>query len=173
MNISVSDAINLLSRTPTILEHMLSGIPDTLLHANEGGNSWSPYDVVGHLVHGEKTDWIPRMRICLSDTEPKTFTPFDRFAQFEDSKGKTLTELLDLFHVLRKENINMLKNFQLTEADFAKTAVHPVFGTVRVAQLLSTWVVHDQNHIYQIVRVISSQFRDEVGPWKAYLSILS
>ncbi len=172
MNISVSDAINLLSRTPQVLEDLLSGIPDSLLHANEGSDSWSPYDVVGHLIHGEKTDWIPRMKICLSDDNNKTFTPFDRFAQFEDSKGKSIHELLNTFRKLRGENITTLRNFQLSQADFNRTAIHPAFGTVTLQQLLATWVVHDQNHIYQITRTIAHQYRDETGPWKAYLRII-
>lgn len=172
MNISVSDAINLLSRTPHVLKDLLSGIPDTLLHATEGGDSWSPYDVVGHLIHGEKTDWIPRMKICLSDSDNKTFTPFDRFAQFEESRGKSIHELLETFHQLREENITTLHNFQLSSADFERTAIHPAFGTVTLQQLLATWVVHDQNHIYQITRTVSHQYREETGPWKAYLKII-
>lgn len=172
MNISVSDAINLLNRTPQVLKDLLSGIPDKLLHATEGGDSWSPYDVVGHLIHGEKTDWIPRMNICLSDSDDKTFTPFDRFAQFEDSKGKTIYELLETFRKLREENIVTLRNFQLSSADLERTAIHPAFGTVTLQQLLATWVVHDQNHIYQIARTISYQYREETGPWKAYLRII-
>lgn len=172
MHISVSDAINLLSRTPQVLEDLLHGIPDSLLHANEGGDSWSPYDVVGHLIHGEKTDWIPRMKICLSDDDNKTFTPFDRFAQFEDSKGKLLPELLQTFRNLREENLATLQNFNLSSEDFKRTAIHPAFGTVTLQQLLATWVVHDQNHIYQITRTISQQYRDETGPWRAYLRII-
>jgi hypothetical protein len=155
MNISVSDAINLLSRTPQVLEDLLLGIPDTLLHANEGDDSWSPYDVVGHLIHGEKTDWIPRMKICLSDDDHKTFTPFDRFAR-----------------KLREENIATLQSFHLSSEDFKRTAIHPAFGTVTLQQLLATWVVHDQNHIYQITRTISHQYQDETGPWRAYLRII-
>jgi len=172
MNISVSDAINLLSRTPQVLEDLLLGIPDTLLHANEGDDSWSPYDVVGHLIHGEKTDWIPRMKICLSDDDHKTFTPFDRFAQFEDSKGKSLPELLQAFRKLREENIATLQSFHLSSEDFKRTAIHPALGTVTLQQLLATWVVHDQNHIYQITRTISHQYQDETGPWRAYLRII-
>ncbi|BFG70062.1 hypothetical protein KACHI17_09430 [Sediminibacterium sp. KACHI17] len=172
MHISVSDAVNLLSRTPQLLEDLLLDIPDALLHANEGGDSWSPYDVVGHLIHGEKTDWIPRMKICLSDDNHKTFTPFDRFAQFEDSKGKSILELLKTFRSLREENLTILNDFQLSPADFERTAIHPAFGTVTLQQLLATWVVHDQNHIYQITRTISHQYREETGPWKAYLRII-
>ncbi len=172
MNISVPDAINLLTRTPKVLEDLLLGIPDELLYANEGNDSWSPYDVVGHLIHGEKTDWIPRMKICLSNDDNKTFTPFDRFAQFEDSKGKSLPELLEEFRRLREENIITLQNFQLTAEDFKRTAIHPAFGTVTLQQLLATWVVHDQNHIYQITRTISHQYREETGPWRAYLRII-
>lgn len=173
MNISVSDAINLLSRTPQVLENLLLGIPDALLHANEGKDSWSPYDVVGHLIHGEKTDWIPRMKICLSTEDNKTFTPFDRFAQFEDSKGKSLPELLAAFRRLREENIVILKNFELTPSDFKRTAIHPAFGEVTLQQLLATWVVHDQNHLYQITRTIAHQYREETGPWRAYLRIIA
>ena len=172
MHISVSDAINLLSRTPQVLEDLLLDIPNTLLHANEGNDSWSPYDVVGHLIHGEKTDWIPRMKICLSEDENKTFIPFDRFAQFEDSKGKSLPQLLEEFRRLREENIVTLQNFHLTPEDFKRTAIHPAFGTVTLQQLLATWVVHDQNHIYQITRTISHQYREEIGPWSAYLRII-
>lgn len=172
MNISVSDAINLLSRTPQVLEDLLLGIPDALLHANEGADSWSPYDVVGHLIHGEKTDWIPRMKICLSDDDDKTFTPFDRFAQFKDSKGKSLPELLATFRRLREENIVTLQNFHLSSQDFKRTAIHPAFGTVTLQQLLATWVVHDLNHLYQITRTISHQYREETVPWRAYLRII-
>jgi hypothetical protein len=172
MNISVSDAINLLSRTPQVLEDLLLDIPDALLHANEGDDSWSSYDVVGHLIHGEKTDWIPRMKICLSDDDNKTFTPFDRFAQFEDSKGKSLPELLATFRRLREENMVTLQNFHLSSQDFKRTAIHPAFGTVTLQQLLATWVVHDLNHLYQITRTISHQYREETGPWRAYLRII-
>jgi len=172
MSIPVTDAVNLLQRTPKILRDMLDGLPDHLIHANEGAETWSPYDVVGHLIHGDKTDWIPRLKICLSDSNYKTFQPFDRFAQFEDSKGKTLQDLLAAFEQIRQESIAALKAMQLTEKDDTRTATHPALGTVTLGQLLTTWVVHDLDHIYQVSRVISHQFKEEVGPWKAYLRIV-
>ena len=170
--IPVTDAINLLSRTPQLLRNMLDGLPDYLTHANEGSETWSPYDVVGHLIHGEKTDWIPRLRICLSDLTDKTFEPFDRFAQYEDSKGKTLQELLNAFEQLRNQNIAVLKELNLSSKDYNRTALHPTLGEVKLGQLLTTWAVHDLNHINQVSRVLAHQYKDDVGPWKAYLKIL-
>lgn len=172
MSIAVSDAINLLNRTPKLLRDMLEGLPDHLIQANEGGETWSPYDVVGHLIHGDKTDWIPRLRICLSDTTDKTFQPFDRFAQFEDSKDKTLQDLLSTFEQIRTENITALKEMKLRNEDYQRRAVHPALGEVNLGQLLTTWVVHDLDHIYQVSRILAHQFRDDVGPWKAYLRIV-
>lgn len=170
--ISVSDAINLLRRTPQLLYDLLDGLPDHLIYATEGPKTWSPYDVVGHLIHGEKTDWIPRLKICLSDNADKTFQRFDRFAQFEDSKGKTLQELLATFEQLRKDTIAALKEMKLTPKDYDRTAQHPALGEVTLEQLLTTWVVHDLNHINQVSRVIAKQYKQDVGPWNAYLGIL-
>lgn len=151
---------------------MLEGLPEEWLNNNEGEDTWSPYDVVGHLVHGERTDWIGRMNIILSDAEDKTFKPFDRFAQFEDSKGKTITILLNEFAELREQNLNTLQEKDITEEDFARTGIHPAFGKVKLSQLLSTWVVHDLSHIAQISRVMAKQYKEAVGPWQEYLSIL-
>ncbi len=170
--IPVPDVINLLSRTPQLLRTMLYGLPDHLIHANEGPETWSPYDVVGHLIHGDKTDWIPRLHICLSNDVDKTFQPFDRFAQFTDSRGKTLQDLLAAFEQLRKENIAALKEMALTKEDYDRTAMHPALGEVRLGQLLTTWVVHDFNHISQVSRVLAHQFKGDVGPWRAYLRIV-
>ncbi len=172
MAISVSEAINLLERTPKLLNTLLIGLPDHLIFGNEGPDSWSPYDIVGHLIHGEYTDWIPRLKICLSDQEEKTFLPFDRFAQFEISKGKTLIDLLTEFEKIRLANIESLLAFNLTETDYNRTATHPALGKVLLGELLSTWVVHDLNHLHQVTRVLSYQYKDEVGPWKAYLGVL-
>lgn len=172
MYLIVPDAINQLSRTPQILSHLLDGLPDSLIYANEGPDTWSPYDVVGHLIHGDKTDWIPRLRICLSDSTDKTFQPFDRFAQFEDSKDKTLQDLLSAFEQIRTENITALKEMNLRDEDYQRTATHPALGEVNLRQLLTTWVVHDLDHIYQVSRVLAYQFKDNVGPWKAYLRIV-
>lgn len=172
MQYNLNDAVNILERTPMILRVMLEGLPEEWLNNNEGEDTWSPYDVVGHLAHGEKTDWIGRMSIILSDAEDKAFKPFDRFAQFEDSKGKTISELLDEFASLRGQNLDILKQKNITEGDFGRTGIHPAFGEVKLSQLLSTWVVHDLSHIAQISRVMAKQYKEEVGPWQEYLSIL-
>ena len=171
MTFNLEDALALLSRTPHVLDVQLKNLPESWTHQNEGEETWSVYDVVGHLIHGEKDDWITRTNIIL-DGGKKNFTPFDRFAQFENSKGKTLPELLSEFTQLRQENIVKLKAMNITQDDFAKEGVHPDFGTVTLEQLLSTWVVHDLSHLAQIDRIMARQYMDEVGPWKKYLGIL-
>ncbi len=172
MQYNIKDAVSILGRTPKLLRTMLEGLPEEWLNNNEGEDTWSPYDVVGHLVHGERTDWIGRMNIILSDAEDKTFKPFDRFAQFEDSKGKTITMLLNEVAELREQNLNTLQEKGIREEDFARTGIHPAFGEVKLSQLLSTWVVHDLSHIAQISRVMAKQYKEAVGPWQEYLSIL-
>ncbi len=142
-------------------------------HENEGADSWSPYDVLGHLIHGEKTDWIERSCRILGYRESNKFKPFDRFAQFEDSKGKTLNELLVEFERLRAKNIIELNSLKISDEKLHLNGVHPEFGTVNLRQLLATWVVHDLGHISQISRVMAHQYKTEVGPWKAYLRILN
>ena len=172
MNFSLSKSIEILERTPEVLNVMLQNLSNEWTSNNEGGETWSVYDIVGHLIHGELTDWTPRMEIILSEKTDKTFTPFDRFAQFEKSKGKTLIQLLDEFKSLRLENINLLKSKELTNQDLERTGVHPAFGEITLSQLISTWTVHDLNHIAQISRVMAKQYQAEVGPWAAYLRIL-
>ncbi|WP_421898621.1 DinB family protein [Marinoscillum sp.] len=165
-------AIEILERTPRTLEQLLDGLSSQWIMTNEGPGTWSPYDVVGHLIHGEKTDWIPRMLIILSEKEPKTFTPFDRFAQEKNSHGKTINELLTAFKNLRLHNLNTLKVQNISSEDLKKTGIHPDFGLVTLAQLLATWTVHDLNHLSQISRVMARQYSSEVGPWVQYLKIL-
>jgi hypothetical protein len=172
MSFTIEKSIEILERTPTVLNVMLSGISSEWTSKNEGGETWSAYDIVGHLIHGEKTDWMPRAEIILSTRADKTFEPFDRFYQFEVSKGKSLAQLLEEFKTLRENNILLLRSKKLTHQDFEKTGVHPAFGDVTLTQLLSTWVVHDLNHIAQITRVMAKQYKDDVGPWTAYLKIL-
>ena len=172
MNFSLSKSIEVLERTPDVLSVMLRDLSTEWTSNNEGGETWSVYDIVGHLIHGELTDWIPRMETILSEKLNKTFIPFDRLAQFEESKGKTLNLLLDEFKVLRMENVNLLKSKELTGQDFNQIGVHPVFGEVTLSQLISTWTVHDLNHIAQISRVMAKQYKAEVGPWIEYLRIL-
>lgn len=173
MHIKVNEAINFLARTPIVLNQLLNGLPESWINATEGPETWSPYDVIGHLIHGDKTDWIPRLQICLANDGIKKFEPFDRFAQFENSKGKTLQQLLIEFEKIRKTNLSVLQSLNLTEDDYTKTAIHPAFGEITLAQLLATWVVHDLDHIYQVSRILSMQYKDEVGPWKAYLRIVN
>jgi hypothetical protein len=172
MKFNFDEAIDLLARTPELLKTLLTGLSDNWVIKNEGSETWSPYDVVGHLIHGERTDWITRAKVILSCGESQPFEPFDRFAQFEVSKGKTVEELLDQFAALRNENIKTLRELNLTESDLEKIGKHPELGKVTLGELLATWVVHDLNHISQIARTMAKQYETEVGPWKAYLSIL-
>jgi uncharacterized damage-inducible protein DinB len=172
MNFTVEKSIELLERTPAILDTLLRGVSADWTENNEGGETWSAFDVLGHLVHGEKTDWIPRLEIILANGQERTFEPFDRFAQFEESKGKTLGELLDEFKSLRQKNIGVLRSKKLTGEVFEKRGFHPALGEVTLAQLLATWTVHDLDHLAQISRVMAKQYKEAVGPWAEYLGIL-
>lgn len=172
MNFSLAKSIEVLERTPNTLIALLQNVSDDWTLPNEGNATWSVYDIVGHLIEGEKTDWIPRMEMILSDKTDKTFEPFDRFAQLEHSKGKSLTQMLDEFKTLRKNNLEHLRSKELTDENYKEKGIHPHFGEVTLAQLLATWTVHDLNHIAQISRVMAKQYVTAVGPWKAYLKIL-
>jgi hypothetical protein len=173
MEFNIDKSIEILERTPFVLETMLKGLSEEWVKNNEGNETWSPYDVLGHLIHGEKTDWIPRMEIILSDNADRPFEPFDRFAQFKASEGKTLEDLLSEFKGLRKQNLEKLRLKRLSAKDHTRRGVHPALGLVTLSQLLATWVVHDLNHLSQISRVMAKQYDSEVGPWKAYLGILN
>jgi hypothetical protein len=168
----ISDLITVLERTPGVLRAMLAGTPDELIRGTEGGESWSPFDVVGHLIHGERTDWIPRLTIILAESDTRPFEPFDRYAQFEASDGKTLDELLDEFEILRDANLGTLRALLDTGFDLESVGTHPELGQVTAGELLATWAVHDLGHIAQIARVMAKQFSDETGPWRAYLPVL-
>ena len=170
---TIEEGTAVLSRTPAVLDALLRGLPDGWIAAHEGGETWSPYDVVGHLIHGERTDWMARVRMILDHGESRTFEPFDRLAQFAASGGRTVAERLDEFAVLRRENLQALASLRLTGADLARRGRHPAFGTVTLRQLLATWVAHDLDHLVQISRVMARQYADEVGPWRAYLRIIS
>ena len=170
---TLAEAVPLLARTPATLDTLLRGLPEGWIAANEGGETWSPYDVIGHLIVGERTDWIPRVRIVLEQGEARPFDKFDRFAQFELSKGRTLDSLLDEFATRRAENLRQLEALGLTEADLEKRGTHPFFGRVTMRQLLATWVAHDLDHVIQVSRVLARQYADEVGPWRAYLRVIS
>jgi uncharacterized damage-inducible protein DinB len=173
MDFSLQDATLLLRATPTVLRGWLADLPDPWTSRNEGPDSWSPYDIVGHLIHGERTDWIPRLQLILSYGESRPFTPFDRYAQFRESQGKSLHELLDTFSELRASNLSRLASLKLSSEDLQRRGRHPELGPVTAEQLLATWVVHDLNHIGQIARVMSRQYSGAVGPWIEYLPILT
>ena len=173
MQFLLDDALSILSRTPAALEAMLRGLPEPWLHANEGPETWSPYDVVGHLVAGERTDWVPRLRMILEHGDARAFEPFNRVAMFEESKGKTLAELLDTFATLRAQNLETVRALQLEPADYSRPGMHPALGSVKLGQLLATWVTHDMTHLAQISRVIAKQYTDEVGPWREYIGVLN
>lgn len=173
MEFTIQSALQILERTPAVLESMLRDLHDRWTMNNEGSDSWSAYDIVGHYIHGEKTDWIPRMKIILGENNDKHFVPFDRFAQFTNSKGKTLEQLLDEFRTLRLESLAALKQVEFSDEVLSRTGIHPKFGTVTLKELLATWVVHDLTHIYQITRVMAKQFASEVGPWKEFLGVLN
>jgi hypothetical protein len=173
MEFQLGNAKQILIRTPKTLNSLLRNLPDEWIKSNEGPETWSPFDVVGHLVHAEEADWIPRARIILEEGETGTFEPFDRFAMFEKSRGKSLTELLDRFEMRRQENLALLERMNLTQQMLEKRGTHPEFGLVTLSQLLSTWAVHDLGHIGQIVRVMAKQYGEAVGPWQAYLPVLT
>ena len=172
MDFTIEKSIEILERTPQVLTGMLQGISPEWTSVNEGGETWTVYDIIGHLVHGEKTDWMPRTMIILSKKSDKRFEPFDRFAQMQEGPAKTLSALLEAFSLLRKKNMEDLQAQKITAADLAATGIHPAFGEVTLSQLLATWAVHDLNHIAQISRVMAKQYKAAVGPWTAYLKIL-
>jgi hypothetical protein len=165
------DAVAVLERTPAVLRALLDNLPDVWVNATEGPGTWSPYDVVGHLIHGERTDWLVRTRTILSGNQT-AFEPFDRTAQFRDSEGRTLTDLLATFAELRRVNLEALERLQLSEPDLERTGRHPEFGDVTLSELLATWVAHDLDHLSQVARTMAKVYAEAVGPWSAYLSIL-
>lgn len=156
-----------------MLNNLLLHLPDEWSRENEGPGSWSPFDVIGHLIHGEETDWVPRAQIILEEGEARSFEPFDRYAQLEKFTGKSLDELLHTFEKLRRKNLEKLAEWSLTGKQLEKKGVHPELGLVTLRQLFATWVVHDLSHIAQISRVMCKQYGEAVGPWKTYLPILS
>jgi hypothetical protein len=172
MEYKLSDAILILERTPRVIESLAKDLPPQWSQVNEGPETWNVYDVIGHLIHGETTDWIARMDIILQQGEDRAFPPFQRFAMFEESKGKTLNQLIEEFALVRNQNLNILKSKQLTEEQLGLKGIHPKFGEVTLRQLLSTWVAHDMGHLTQMARVIAKQYKSEAGPWVEYLRIL-
>ena len=172
MEFQFDDALPVLRRTPAVLRALLQGLPGSWVGATEGPGTWSPFDVVGHLIHGERTDWMPRVEHILRHGDAVPFPAFDREAMFAASRGLSLGERLDTFDRLRTESLDRLAVLRLTGADLARRGRHPEFGVVTMGQHLATWVAHDLSHIGQAVRVMARQYTTAVGPWRAYLSIL-
>ncbi len=172
MEFDLTLASVILERTPATLRALLSELPAQWANATEGPDTWSPYDILGHLIHGERTDWMQRARIILADGSDRRFAPFDRLAQFRESQGRPLGELLEEFASLRAANLEVLAQWHLSDAQLSLAGEHPDFGPVTLRQLLATWVAHDLNHLGQMARVMARQYRDAVGPWRAYLPIM-
>ena len=171
-NFSIEKSIEILERTPIVLSQLLNGLSADWTTENEGGETWSAYDVIGHLIQGEKTDWMVRLELILSTDPDKHFAPFNRFAQFENSRGKSLQQLLEEFKEKRMSNLQKLRALNITSNDLNKKGIHPTFGEVTLSQLISTWVVHDLDHLSQISRVMAKQYKEEVGPWIEFLKVL-
>lgn len=172
MDFELKQGIAVLERTPRVMDALLRGLPDAWVRATEGADTWSPFDVIGHLIHGEKTDWIPRARIMLEQGERRTFEPFDMKAHFKASEGKSLASLLDEFASMRAASLETLRGWKLTPAQLESRGTHPELGAVKLGQHLATWVAHDLDHVSQIVRVMAKQYAVAVGPWKAYQRVL-
>jgi hypothetical protein len=172
VNFDTQNGIAVLERTPHVLEALLSGLPEVWTTGNEGPDTWSPFDVIGHLIDGELTDWMARLRIILEQGSNRRFEPFDRFQHISRNKGRGLPELLAEFRQLRERNLSQLRSLNLTSAQLQLTGEHPAFGSVTLEQLLATWVAHDLGHLAQIARVMAKQYRGAVGPWEAYLPVL-
>ena len=172
MEQNLQNTIALLSRTPTALDALLRDLPEDWIFCNEGDKTWNAFEVVGHLIHGERTDWMPRARMVLEFGENKTFVPFDRWAQARESQGKSLPQLLDEFARLRAENLGELRAMNLRPEDFERRGRHPALGVVTLSQLLAAWAAHDLTHLHQLSRIMAYQYREAVGPWVAYLGVL-
>ena len=172
MEHNLPDTIALLTRTPAVLDALLRDLPERWTLRNEGDSTWSAFDVVGHLIHGERTDWMPRARMILHFGEAKTFEPFDRWAQQRESQGKSLGQLLDEFARARSGSLGELRALNLRQEDFCRRGRHPALGAVTLSELLATWAAHDLTHLHQISRIMAQQYREAVGPWSKYLGVL-
>lgn len=172
MEQELQHTISLLTCTPAALDALLRDLPDTWTFRNEGENTWSAFDVVGHLIHAERTDWMPRVKTVLQFGETRAFDPFDRLGQVREIQGKSLGQLLDEFARLRSENLDQLRSLNLRQEDLERRGRHPALGAVTLSQLLATWAAHDLTHLHQISRIMAHQYREAVGPWSAYLGVL-
>ncbi len=169
---NLDETIAVLTRTPAALDALLRGLPESWVRSHEGKDTWSAFDIVGHLIVGERTDWMPRTRLILENGEARPFDPFDRFAQSKENQDKSLEQLLDDFARLRRENLAALQALNLRHEDMSRRGRHPALGVVTLSQLLATWAVHDLTHVHQLSRVMAYQYREAVGPWSVYLGVL-
>lgn len=172
MNFQLDNCIALMKQTPVTLEQMLVGLPGDWIHVREAPDKWNPIEIIGHLIEGEKHDWMVRIKIIISHSVEKRFKPFDRFSMIGLYDDMPIQELLDLFTFLRHQNLDDLRSLKLSAQQLALTGIHPEFGDVTLQQLISTWVVHDFSHISQIARILAKQFKTDVGPWEKYLPLL-
>jgi hypothetical protein len=168
----LDDTVALLTRTPTALDALLRDLPELWVSRNEGEGTWTPFEVVGHLIHGEQTDWIPRTNHILAHGDSRPFEAFDRLGHVQEIEGKSLAQLLDQFAALRADSLRQLHALNLTPDDLDRRGLHPALGGVTLSQLLATWAAHDLTHLHQISRIMASQYREEVGPWSAYLGVM-
>ena len=173
MEFALADAIPVLARTPPTLRALLEGVPDAWVRGNEGPDTFSPFDVVGHLIDGEETDWLPRARIILEGGADPRFEPYDRFRHRSRNVGRSLASLLDEFAALRAANLETLASWQVSASDLERPGIHPSLGRVTLMQLLASWVVHDLEHIAQVARVMAKQYKEDVGPWIQFLPVLT
>jgi uncharacterized damage-inducible protein DinB len=173
MNFKIEEAIEILERTPQTLSSLLTGLSDEWIFSNEGESTWSPFDVVGHLIEAEKYNWIPRIEMIVSIGESETFPPFDRFSQLQQNTEKSINQLLNEFAELRQQNLEKLKTIVTKQTNLDQTGIHPDFGVVKLSEQLATLTAHDLSHIAQITRIMANRYRDDVGPWKAYLRIMN
>jgi hypothetical protein len=173
LDFELRDCTAILERTPGVLRSLLAGLPDSWTRPNEGPKTWSAFDVVGHLIDGEETDWMPRARLIVAQGENRRFQPFDRFGHLAAKEEQTVADRLERFASLRKKNLDELAGLRLGPQELRLTGEHPDFGTVTLDQLLATWVAHDLGHLAQIARVMAKQYRDAVGPWIAFLPVLT
>jgi hypothetical protein len=172
MALDLEETKALLQRTPEVLDALLRGLPDPWVRKDEGPDTWSSFDVVGHLIEAEEANWIPRVRHLIARGESAAFPPFDRFGFVEKAKGKSMAELLDTFKGARARSLRELDELRLRPGDLGRKGRHPDFGQVTLGQLLATWAIHDLNHLGQIVQALARQHTEAVGPWRAFLGIL-
>ncbi|MCD2368465.1 DinB family protein [Bacillus sp. BS3(2021)] len=173
MNFQLEEAIEILERTPQTLSQLLTGLSSPWISCNEGEDTWNAFDVVGHLIEGEKNNWLPRIKLIVTEGATEPLPPFDRFSQLNQNDGKTMEQLLNEFADIRRANLKTLQQIIDPETDFEQTGMHPEFGIVKLREQISTWVAHDLTHISQIARVLAKRYQDDVGPWRAYLRILA